>query len=69
MQRSAKYQSRAMTPGVNETQLLDFFRACQTLLEGADAEGAFYFEQIKDHLRSGKPLPSQKAEISRMLGL
>jgi hypothetical protein len=69
MQRSAKYQTRASSPGMTDMQLLDFFRGCQQSLENEDGEAAFYFEQIVDHLRTGKPLPTQRSEISRMLGV
>jgi len=69
MQRSARYQSKAASSGTSDMQLLDFFRACQQSLEDHDTDAAFYFEQIVDHMRTGKPLPTKKVEISRMLGV
>ena len=29
----------------------------------------YYFEQVEEHLRSGKGLPSSESEIGRVLGV
>lgn len=49
---------------------LNFFRAAaEVLTEGGDPDGAFYFEQIVDHLRDGGTLTSDKKTITRILGV
>jgi hypothetical protein len=47
---------------------LAFFSKAQTLLEEkGETDAAFYMEMIKDHLREGGKLESEKA--ARILGL
>jgi hypothetical protein len=47
---------------------LAFFSKAQTLLEEkGETDAAFYMEMIKDHLREGGQLESEKA--ARILGL
>jgi hypothetical protein len=51
-------------------KLRNFFRDCKELLEQNDNENsAFYFEQIMDELTAGKPLPTERKHVSRLLGL
>lgn len=66
-QRSGKTHRAALGDGMQDMKLRNFFRTCAELIEDEDA--AYYFEQVVDHLNSGGSLPSEKSEISRILGL
>ena len=50
-------------------KLRNFFRDCKEILESADEDAAFYFEQIMDELNAGKSLPTDKREVARLLGV
>jgi hypothetical protein len=48
----------------------NFFKTCAQLLKDDESdEGAFYFNQIVDHINEGKALPTDSASIARMLGM
>lgn len=66
-QRAGKSHRAALGDGMQDMKLRNFFRTCAELTEHEDA--SYYFGQIVEHIESGKSLPSEKSEISRMLGL
>jgi hypothetical protein len=50
--------------------LMQFVRECSTQLNAAGYEDcAFYFDQIVDHIRSGKGITADPKKVSSMLGL
>ena len=47
-----------------------FFKTARKHLEEYRHEdAAFYFEQVEEHLRGGKGLPSSEKEIGKVLGV
>lgn len=70
MQRAGKTHKAAASDGLQDMRLKNFFRECKNILKSADEyDSAFYFEQLEEHMMSGKPLPSESKEISRILGV
>jgi hypothetical protein len=70
MQRAGKTHKAAASDGLQDMRLKNFFRECKNILKSADEhDSAFYFEQLEEHMVSGKPLPSESKEISRILGV
>lgn len=69
-QRAGKTHRAAASDSTQEMKLRNFFRTCKEVLEaeGQD-DAAYYFEQIMEEINSGKTLPSDRREISRMLGI
>jgi len=69
-QRPGKMKPAAMSSGVKDLNVRNFFRGAREILEdyGHD-DAAFYFGQIEEVLNEGKTLPSTKSEIARMLGV
>ena len=65
-QRNGKMHRAKLDDGASDMRLRNFFRDCADLLP---EDEAFYFEQIVDHLNNGKPLPTTKSEVGRLLGL
>ena len=54
----------------SDMKLRNFFKTCaQVLKDDESDEGAFYFNQIVDHINEGKSLPTDRASITRMLGM
>lgn len=70
MQRAGKTYRAAPGDNTQDMKLKNFFRTCKELLdiEGMESE-SFLFEQLEEHMLTGKPLPSEPKEISRLLGL
>lgn len=69
-QRSAKMSKPASDDRISSMTLLQFIRECSNQLNDAGYEDcAFYFDQIVDHLRSGKGLSSDPKKVSSILGL
>lgn len=69
-QRAGKTHRAAATDGTQEMKLRNFFRSCREILEENDQEeAAFYFEQIVDEINNGRPLPADRREIERLLGV
>lgn len=69
-QRMGKTHKAAANDGLGEMKLRNFFRTCKELLEeNGDTDAAYYFEQIVDEINSGKSLPNDRREISRLLGI
>lgn len=68
-QRAGKTHRAAMSDGMAEMKLRNFFRDCKEILESSDEDAAFYFEQIMDELNAGKSLPTEKRDVARLLGV
>jgi hypothetical protein len=69
-QRAGKTHQAAASDGLGEMKLRNFFRTCADLLkENNDEDAAYYFEQIVEEINQGKPLPAERKEISRLLGI
>lgn len=69
MQRAGKTHRAALSDNNQDMKLKVFFRDCAEILNEADDEAAFYFEQLVEHMISGKPLPSDKKNVRRILGV
>ena len=69
-QRAGKTYRAAASDGLGDMKLRNFFRTCAELLnENGEEDVAYYFEQIVEEINQGKPLPAERKEISRLLGL
>jgi hypothetical protein len=69
-QRSAKMSKPAGDDRISPMTLMQFVRECSVQLNDAGYEDcAFYFDQIVDHIRSGKGLTSDPKKVSSILGL
>lgn len=56
--------------GGNEMKIYQFFKNARIVLEeNGNEDASFYFNQIEDHLRAGKSLPSSQREVEHILGL
>ena len=68
-QRAGKSHKAALGDGSQDMKLKLFFQDCASILDqNGYADSAFWFEQIVEHIMAGKPLPSDKREIARVLG-
>jgi hypothetical protein len=68
-QRAGKWKAASMQGGDDMT-MVNFFKYTKELLEErGEGDAAFYFEQVEDHLRTGKGLSSDKNTIAKILGL
>ena len=68
-QRPGKYHPATLRDG-SGMQTVTFFKVAKNLLEEYGHEdAAFYFEQVEEHLRGGKTLPSSEKEIGKVLGV
>ena len=68
-QRPGKWKSATLRDG-SGMQTVTFFKIAKNLLEEYGHEdAAFYFEQVEEHLRGGKTLPSSVKEIGKVLGV
>ncbi len=68
-QRPGKYKAASMQAG-DSMNTVNFFKYAKEMLEDkGEQDAAFYFEQVEDHLRSGKGLASDKNSVARILGL
>jgi hypothetical protein len=70
-QRTGKTHKAALGDGMQDMKMKIFFAHCSDILEeGGQEDAAFYFEQIVEHIISGKALPSDnRKEIARILGV
>ena len=67
-QRPAKLEKKLDRNG--DMQVYKFFKTAAKLLnDSGKEEEAFYFEQMEEHIKSGKPLPTSEESIIRALGL
>lgn len=70
MQRPGKTHKAAMGSDARDMALYNFFKTAREILEKeGNEDAAFYFEQMQDHLKEGKSLPSERREIQRLLGI
>jgi hypothetical protein len=70
MQRPGKYNKSIADPSYNAMTLVQFMRECASqLFDNGNEDAAFYFDQIVEHLRSGKGLTSDPRKVSSILGL
>ena len=70
MQRSGKTHRAGAADGLGDMKLKNFFRgAKEMLLEAGNEDAAFYFEQCEEHMMEGKPLPYERKDIARLLGI
>jgi hypothetical protein len=69
-QRPGKMHRASAFDDMSEMKMRNFFKTCAQLLKDDESdEGAFYFNQIVDHINEGKSLPTDSASIARMLGM
>lgn len=69
-QRAGKTHRAAMDNSMADMRLMTSLKNLHAALEDADeTEAAFYFEQLIEHIRNGKPMPSSFREAQRILGL
>ena len=69
-QRTGKSHKAALGDGMADMKLKIFFQDCANVLDAeGNADSAFYFEQIVEHIMQGKALPTDKREVARMLGV
>lgn len=72
-QRPGKTYKSASSSSMGDAHarnLVTFFSSAKRQLEQAvDEDAAFYFAQIEELLREGKPLPTNDAEVRKALGL
>jgi hypothetical protein len=70
MQRPGKTHKAAMGSDSHDMRMYTFFKIAKEVLEKeGHSDGALYFEQLEDHLASGKSLPTNHKEVSRLLGV
>ena len=67
-QRNGKWKSATLRDGSGMQTVTFFKNAKNVLQEMGHDDAAFYFEQIEDHLRSGKGLPTDES-IGSVLGV
>ena len=68
-QRAGKWKTATLRYG-SDMQTVTFFKNAKKVLEEYGHEdGAFYFEQVEEHLRSGKGLPVSEKEVGHVLGV
>jgi len=69
-QRAGKTYRAAASDGLQDMKLRNFFRTCKEVMESENLENeAFIFEQLEEHITSGKQLPSDRRDIIRILGI
>jgi hypothetical protein len=69
MQRFAKTMKRDVTT-INPQNLIRVLNEGSTqLTDSGEKAAAFFFDQIVEWIRSGKPLSSEQKTVSKMLGL
>lgn len=69
-QRTGKTHRAALSDGMQDMKLRNFFRDAQeALVDAGEEDAAFYFEQVVDHFNAGKSLPTNRKEVSRLLGV
>lgn len=69
-QRAGKTHRAGPSDGLQDMKLRNFFRTCKEVLEDeGNDDAAFLFEQLVEHINTGKSLPSERRDIIRILGL
>ena len=68
-QRPGKWKRATLRDG-GDMRTYEFFKvAAEALKECGHEDPSFYFEQVVEHLREGKGLPSEKRRVESVLGL
>ena len=68
-QRRGSWKPASMSHG-DSMRTVTFFKYAKKMLEEYGHEdAAYYFEQVEEHLREGKGLPSSEKEIGKVLGV
>ena len=68
-QRPGKWKSATLRDG-SGMQTVTFFKTARKLLEEYGHEdAAYYFEQVEEHLRSEKGLPTDEKSVGSVLGV
>ena len=61
---------RAIDPTMKDMSMLKFFKLARKVLEDDGKEDeAFYFEQMEDWLKQGKPIPTTEEQTIKALGV
>ena len=72
-QRGGTWNKASASNAIDDARamkLRNFFRDAKELLEkNGNEDAAYYFEQVMDELNQGKSLPTEKENVSRLLGL
>ena len=68
-QRAGKWKTATLRDGAGMQTVTFFKNAKKVLEEYGHEDAAFYFEQVEDHLRSGKGLPVSEKEVGHVLGV
>ena len=68
-QRAGKWKTAPLRDGSGMQTVTFFKNAKKVLEEYGHEDAAFYFEQVVDHLRSGKGLPVSEKEVGHVLGV
>ena len=67
-QRSGKWKPAAMSDGMQDMKLRNFFRTAANVLE-SEPEAAFYFEQVMEHItKGGSIMTDDPVAVRRILG-
>ena len=67
-QRKGKYQTKDTSH--NDMKIFKSLKlASQVLKDAGHEDPSFYFEQLTDHMSSGKPLPLTEQDMIRALGV
>lgn len=70
MQRPGKTHKAAMGSDSHDMKLYTFCKIAKEVLEReGNEDSALLFELIEDHIASGKSLPTNPKEVSRLLGV
>lgn len=68
-QRPGKWKKATLRDG-GDMRTYQFFKiAAEALKESGYEDPGYYFEQVVDHLKEGKGLPSEKRSVESLLGL
>ena len=68
-QRAGKWKTATLRDGSGMQTVTFFKNANKVLEEDGHEDAAFYFEQVEEHLRSGKGLPVSEKEVGHVLGV
>jgi|TARA_R100000081_G_C4817471_1_gene176402 hypothetical protein len=67
-QRSGKWKPAAMSDGMSEMKLRNFFRTCAKVVE-EESDAQFYFEQLVEHINNGGSISTDDpVAVRRILG-
>jgi len=67
-QRSGKWKPAAMSDGMQDMKLRNFFRTAANVLE-SEPDAAFYFEQVMEHItKGGSIMTDDPVAVRRILG-